>query len=116
MTTNEYANAALAQMLLQAQSQFGRAIKSYWFDESDTCPGCGRKIDAMKIEGQDALSLNAFIYREHHVLIGYFLCSRCATKIFNAAKRNPGQQTPLHAIIETNLIKAYLKHTHLLDA
>lgn len=113
---DEYVNDLLAQMFQQAKAQFGNAIKSYWFNDSDACPGCGREIDALKIEGQEALSLNAFIYRERGLLIGYFLCSRCAEKIFQDAKRNPFTQTSLHAAIETNLIKAYQKYLCSLDA
>ena len=105
-------NAALAQMFLQAKAQFGDAIKSFWFYEDDPCPGCGREIDAAKFEGKDALSLNAFIYRERGVLIGYFLCGRCVKKLFNAAKRNPGKQISLHDKVETNLVRAYRQHLH----
>ncbi|HIC88372.1 MAG TPA: hypothetical protein EYP04_03090 [Anaerolineae bacterium] len=115
MNTSENMEAVLEQLFLQARSRFGSATKSYWFHESDACPGCGHRIDALKIKGQDALSLNVFIYQEHHVLIGYLLCSRCAAKVFRAAERNPGQQTPLHATIETNLIKAYHRHLQSLD-
>ena len=113
---DEYANDLLAKMFRQAKAQFGNAIKSYWFNDSDACPGCGREIDALKIEGQEALSLNAFIYRERGVLIGYFLCSRCAEKIFQDAKQSPFLQTSLHTAIETNLIKAYQKYLCSLDA
>lgn len=113
---NEYANDLLAQMFKQAKAQFGNAIKSYWFNDSDACPGYDRKIDTLKVKGQDAMSLNAFIYRERGVLIGCFLCSRCARKIFRDAKRNPFQQTSLHAAIDANLIKAYQKHLRSMDA
>jgi hypothetical protein len=106
------ANAMLAQLFLQAKAQFGNAIKGFWFYEPDPCPGCGRAIDAAKFQGQDALSLNAYIYRERGVLIGYFLCGRCAQKVFQASKATPGQQSPLHAKIEANLVKAYLQHLH----
>lgn len=103
---------ALAQLYAQAQAQFGNAIKGYWFYQPDPCPGCGGKIDGMKHKGQQALSLNAFIYRERGILIGYFLCSRCAKEIFRGAKATPGKQSPLHAKIEANLVKAYLQHLH----
>ena len=116
MNVNESVEAILEQMFLQARSQFGDAIQSYWFYDSDVCPGCGREIDTLKIKGRNALSINAFIYRERRVLIGYFLCSRCATEVFRAAKINPWQQTPLHATIEANLIKAYHLHLQSLDA
>ena len=105
-------DAAMAQMFLQAHAQFGDAVKGFWFYEDDPCPGCGREIDAAKVKGQRGLSLNAFIYRERGILIGYFLCGRCAEKIFRAAERKPGKQTPLHAKIEENLVKAYRRHLH----
>ncbi|MEZ4711221.1 MAG: hypothetical protein R3A44_28745 [Caldilineaceae bacterium] len=105
-------DAIMAQMFQQAHAQFGKAIKGYWFYEDDPCPGCGRAIDAAKIKGQRSLSLNAFIYRERGILIGYFLCGRCAEKIFKAAERNPYKQTPLHTTIEENLVKAYRRHLH----
>ncbi|MFN8491421.1 MAG: hypothetical protein U0350_27740 [Caldilineaceae bacterium] len=105
----EAADAMLAQLFSQARRQFGNAIKGYWFYDPDPCPGCGRAIDAVKLKGKDGLSLNAFIYRERGILIGYLLCSRCAKQIFQASKVNPNKQIPLHTTIETNLIKAYLR-------
>ncbi|MCB0062138.1 MAG: nucleotidyltransferase domain-containing protein, partial [Caldilineaceae bacterium] len=63
-------------------------------------------------KGQDALSLNAFIYRARGVLIGYFLCGQCAAKIHEAAAINPGKQIPLHTVIERNLVQAYRRHLH----
>ncbi|MEZ4865711.1 MAG: hypothetical protein R3C14_30645 [Caldilineaceae bacterium] len=109
---SDEANALLAQLFLQARAQFGNAIKGFWFYADDPCPGCQRAIDALKVKGQDALSLNAYIYRERGILIGYFLCSRCAKKVFQTAKTNPNKQTPLHATVEANLVKAYLRHLH----
>lgn len=100
----------LEPLFRQAQMQFGDAIKSRWFHDGDGCPGCLREIDAMKFKGKDALSLNAFIFREHGVLIAYLLCGKCAKKIFKAAERNPYSQTPLHAKIEKNLKQAFLRH------
>ncbi len=116
MNTKEYAEASLNQLFLQAEAQFGSAVKSHWFYDSDACPGCGGVIDTMQIEGNEAISLNGFIYRERGVLIGYVLCSRCATKIFEAAQLNPGRQTPRHTTIESNLRKAYDKYMGSLDA
>jgi len=113
---DEYANDLLSQMFQQAKAQFGDAIQAYWFNDSEACPSCGRKVDSMKIKGQDALSLNAFIYRERGVLIGYLLCGRCARKLFRDAKRNPNRQTSLHAAIEANLIKAYKRYLRSMDA
>jgi len=62
------------------------------------------------------LTINGFIYRERGVLIGYVLCSRCATKIFEASRRAPGRPTARHATIEANLRKAYDKYMASLDA
>ena len=53
----------------QAQMQFGDAVKSRWLHDGDGCPGCGKEIKAMKFKGKNALSLNAFIFREHGVSI-----------------------------------------------
>jgi hypothetical protein len=109
---SEEIDKMLSQLYAQARAQFGNAIKGYWFYEPDPCPGCRREIDALKIKGGDAISLNAFIYRERGILIGYVLCSRCAKKIFQAAKVNPYKQIPLHTEIETNLVQAYRRHLH----
>jgi hypothetical protein len=97
------------QLFAQAQMQFGKAIKTYRFHDEETCPGCGRRINLSKANGEDVLSLNAFIYRERGVLIGYLLCSRCAKQVFRDNKRNPGQETSLHNTIEANLVIAYLR-------
>jgi hypothetical protein len=107
---DEYIYAAMAQLFMKAQAQFGNAVKSYWFHEADTCPHCSREIDAMDIKGKPGLSLNAYIYRKRGVLIGYFLCGRCAKKVFRDAKRNPGHETELHVAVEEKLIKAYHRY------
>ncbi|MCL4262210.1 MAG: hypothetical protein KJ069_03310 [Anaerolineae bacterium] len=116
MEINDQINDTLTKIFLQMQAQYGRAIKGFWFNEEDDCPGCGRAIDSWKTKKGDALSLNVFIYRGRGILIGYFLCSRCAKEIFKAAKRNPGVQIARHGIIETNLTNAYLKHMRSMDA
>ncbi len=101
----------------QAKAQFGDAIKAFWFYDGDLCPACvQRSIGVVKYKGQDALAINAFIYRERGVLIGYFLCETCATHIFKEAQKNPYRQTPIHADIERNLTEAYHKHLASLDA
>ena len=110
MDTKDYADAMLAQMLALARKQFGNAIKGFWFYDGDPCPGCGFPIDVVRYKGQDALSLNTFIYRPRGMLIGYFLCSLCAQQILSAAERNPGVQISLHGVIERNLITAYQLH------
>lgn len=95
----------------QAQMQFGSAIKSRWMHDGDGCPGCGKEIKGMKFKGKNALSLNAFIFREHGVLIAYLLCGKCAKYIFRESEKNPlSGQTPLHTEIEKTLKQAFLKH------
>ena len=107
----------LGRLYTQAKAQFGNAIKSFWFYNGDLCPACmARPIGAIKFKGKDALAINAFIYRERGVLIGYFLCETCAKFIFKEAEKNPYKQTPLHADIERNLTTAYHKHLASLDA
>lgn len=110
------ANAALAELFARSKAQFGNAAKSFWFYDSDACPGCQSEIDAIYLDGERGISLNSFIYRERGVLIGYFLCSRCAGRIFMAAKQRPGRQTSLHPIIEQNLIAAYKRRLASMDA
>ncbi|HYJ90723.1 MAG TPA: hypothetical protein VEV84_05400 [Pyrinomonadaceae bacterium] len=95
----------LEQLFRQAQMQFGSAVKSHWFYDRDGCPGCGQEIDTVKWKKKKALSLNAFIYREHGVLIGYLLCGKCAKQVINAT-----QNLPLHSEIEKNLKQAFLRH------
>jgi hypothetical protein len=110
MPKNE-AREMLDQIFRLAQIQFGPAIKSRWLHDGEGCPGCGREIDAVKIKKKKALSLNAFIFREHGVLIAYMLCGKCAKYIMEISKTNPDGPTPLHAEIEKNLKQAYLRST-----
>jgi len=100
----------LDQLFRQAQMQFGSAIKSRWLYDGDACPGCGGEISAIKWKKKKAMSLNAFIYRDHGVLIAYLLCGKCAKYIFDQSKKDPYSQTPLHTEIERNLKKAYVRH------
>ncbi len=114
---NAAADKLLNKLCMQAKAQFGTAIKSFWFFDGDLCPACTqRPIGVVKYKGKDALAINAFIYRERGVLIGYFLCETCATNIFKEAQKNPYIQTPIHADIERNLIASYHKHLASLDA
>ena len=107
----------LSRLFAQAKAQFGNVIKSFWFYDGDLCPAClARPIGVVKFKGKDALAINAFIYRERGVLIGYFLCKTCAKYIFKEAQKNLYKQTPLHADIEQNLVAAYHKHLASLDA
>ena len=110
MSADEYINAAMTQMFMQAHAAFGNAVKSFWFNDSNICPGCGRATGVVKYQGQDALSLNAFIHRKPGVLIGYFLCTRCMDKVMRAGKQKPPREIALHDTIEANLIAAYQQH------
>ena len=103
MMNNEISEA-LEMLFRQAQMQFGSAIKSKWFHSEDGCPGCGKAISKLKHKGTDAISLNAFIYREHGVLIAYMLCGKCGKKVINAKT-----DTPLHSAIEATLKRSYLR-------
>ncbi len=116
MDEKGYATEILAELFTKAKAQFGNAAKTYWFYNGDTCPSCGHQVEVMKHKGKDALALNAFMYRERGVLIGYLLCGKCAREIFKAARKNPMKQTPLHENIERNLIKAYQRYFNSLDA
>lgn len=109
MANKEISNL-LDQLFRQAQMQFGSAVKSRWLHDGDGCPGCGREIGIVKFKKKKALSLNAFIYREHGVLIAYLLCSKCANQIFKESEKNPFGQTALHTEIEKNLKQAFVKH------
>jgi hypothetical protein len=100
----------LEQLFRMAQRQFGTAVKGHWLHDGDGCPGCGREIDALKYKGKDSLSLNAFIFREHGVLIAYLLCSKCVKYIMKKSKKDPVGTTPLHLKIEKNLKEAFIKH------
>lgn len=107
----------LRRMYRDLKAQAGEDIRGFWLYDGDACPGCGFPIDAMIYQGRQALSLNMFIYRQRGILIGYLLCGRCARQIFDAVAANPGiQTTPLHPIIEQNLIKAYHRYLASLDA
>ncbi|MEZ4591749.1 MAG: hypothetical protein R3D55_11510 [Chloroflexota bacterium] len=116
MTPEEQAEQILIQMFAQAHAQFGRVMKGYWFYEPDDCPGCGRPVDAMKIQGKEALSVNGFIYRKRGTLIGYLLCNRCASEIHRSAQKRPGVQIGRHDIIEKTLAAAYEAHMNRMDA
>jgi hypothetical protein len=96
-------------LLIEMGRRWGDLVKSHWFNDSENCPGCGFPVDTPEFEKERLLSINAFIYRPQGVLIGYFLCSICAGRIFDAAREHPNTQTPLHGVIEQNLTTAYLR-------
>ncbi len=115
--STEMANEMLGALFAQAKAQFGNAVQSFWFYDGDLCPACNqRPVGAIKFKGKDALSMNAFIYRQRGVLIGYLLCETCAKRIFRDAQQHPYTQTAVHAEIERNLISAYLSSIGKLDA
>ncbi len=114
MTPEEQVDQVLIQMFAQAHAQFGKVMKGYWFYEPDTCPGCGRRVDAMQYKGKEALSVNAFIYRKRGILIGYLLCNHCANEIHRSAEKRPGVQIARHDIIEETLSAAYEAHMNRL--
>ena len=116
MNTNQTLEGLMDQLFSHARMQFGDAIRGYWFHESQRCPGCRRPVDAGKEGCWQTVSLNAFIYRERGVLIGYMLCGRCAHKIMRAAQKRPGVQTSLHGQIERRLVEAYQRHVSSMDA
>ena len=96
------------EILETMKAQFGDAARAYWVYDDDLCPRClKRKIDEMMYEGKNALSINAFMYRERGVLIAYLLCGQCATDIMAHSKYGP---TSMHKPMEENLISAYLRH------
>lgn len=107
---NDDPSEILELLFQQAQMQSGGAVTNRWLHDRDDCPGCGGEITETKMKGKNLLSMNAFIYREHRVLIAYFLCGKCAKKIFKSAERNPGGKTPLHGRIEENLKSAFVRH------
>lgn len=109
MSKNEIDNL-LDQLFRQAQMQFGSAVKGRWLHGVDACPGCGKEVTVTKYKKKDALSLNAFIFRERGVLIAYLLCGKCAGHIFRESKKNPFGKLPIHDEIEKNLKQAFVKH------
>ena len=108
--SNKEISDMLEMIFRRSQMQFGSVVKSRWLHDGEGCPGCGREIDAVKFKKKKALSLNAFIFREHGVLIAYLLCGKCATYIIDESKKNPYTTTPLHGEIEKNLKQAFIKH------
>lgn len=103
----EFVDNILFELLSKADEMYGDAVEKIWFYDDDLCPGCRkRKIDAVVMGKDSALSLNAFIYRELNTLIGYFLCSYCVTNIFAKGEK----QKDLYHNLEENLKNAYHEH------
>src|SRR5687767_13934706 len=107
--TNQEIFEVFDQLYDQAKMQFGNAMKGRWFYDRDGCPGCGYVIKGMKWKGNNALSINAFIYREHGVLIAYLLCGKCARKALKLSETHATGTTPLHTEIERNMTDAFVK-------
>ena len=100
----------LDQLYSQAQVQYGGAITGKWLHDGDGCPGCGRDITEMKWKKKKAVSLNAFFYRDHAVMIGYLLCGKCGHHIHSEAQKGGYERLPIHDEIEKNLKAAFVKH------
>jgi hypothetical protein len=100
----------LDQLYRGAQMQTGGMLNGRWFHDGAGCPGCGSEVGVVKFKKKKALSINAFIYREHKVLIAYMLCSKCANHIIVESKKNPYGKLPIHDEIEKNLKAAFVKH------
>jgi hypothetical protein len=100
---------AMHELFFRAQEMYGDAVESFWFHESEVCPCCSKsKIDMINTGKDSALmSLNSFIYRDMNVLIIYFLCSQCITKIPVSTGK---KQKDLYNSIELNLKNAYHKY------
>ena len=109
MKSNEIEDL-LNQLFRQAQMQLGTAVRGRWLYDGGGCPGCGKEVGVMKYKKQDALSLNAFIFREHGVLIAYLLCGMCARHILREAQKTPNQKLAIHGEIEKNLKQAFVKN------
>ena len=106
----------LKAMYEQGKAQFGSAMKGFWLYEGDLCPAClQNSAGEVNFQGEKALSINGFMYRERGILIGYFLCEICTLFIHEHAKKHPYQETPLHTKIETNLKEAYQRHLSSLN-
>ncbi len=103
MEDNPEIIGAVHALFDNAKRMYGDAVENYWFNDSETCPACERKIDTLQFGKKAAVSLNAFIYRDMNTLIAYLLCSRCATEIFRKSK----QSKIIYPKLEENLKKAY---------
>lgn len=99
---------ALVELFAKCKERYGDEIENFWFYEGEKCPCCNkRKIDALTMGKDSALSLNAFMYWDMNTLIGYLLCSRCITDLF----RGNDSQKKMYGHLEQNLKDAY--HDHL---
>lgn len=115
-TNSTTAEGVLKLMYEQGKAQFGNAMKGFWVYDGDLCPAClQNSAGEVNFQGEKALSINGFMYRERGNLIGYFLCEICSLFIHENAKKNPYKETPLHTKIETNLKEAYQRYLSSLN-
>jgi len=104
---NNNIEEALFQLLNTANDMYGDAVEKIWFYDGDLCPCCNkRKIDALVMGEESALSVNGFMYHDLSTLIGYFLCSYCVTNLFAKGDK----QKDLYQNLEENLKKSYHEH------
>jgi hypothetical protein len=100
--------AALFELLKNANERYGDEVEHIWFYDGDICPCCNkRNIDALNMGSESALSLNAYMYHELKTLIGYFLCSQCITDLLVSTV----QQKSKYEKLEQKLKDVY--HDHL---
>jgi len=110
------AEDVLKMMYAQGKAQFGEVMKGFWLYDGDLCPACLRNsAGEVNFQGEKALSINGFMYRERGILIGYFLCEICTLFIHEHAQKHPYQETPLHSKIETNLKESYQRYLSSLN-
>lgn len=105
MDNDELLVSAIYQLFDEAKDMYGDIIENYWFYDRETCPGCGSELDTLKFGDEDALSLNAYMYRDLNTLIAYLLCSNCASEIFRKSKKSK----TIYPKIEENLKNSYLE-------
>jgi hypothetical protein len=95
--TKSAADEILSLMPAQGERQWGNAVKSFWFYDSDLCPGrMAPPVGAMKIKGGQGLPINAFIYRPRDVLIGYFLVENAP--VLSTARQRKIPSNKLHCM------------------
>lgn len=105
---------SIDEILKIMTDHFGKAVKSIWVYDGELCPCCRMwEIDFVDHNGEKALSINAYMYRERDVLIAYLLCGRCAGRVIAESLDGP---TEMHAAIERNLADAYNRYLNSLDA
>lgn len=110
MENNSEIVETLYQLFDNAKNQYGDAIENYWFNDSEVCPACSKKIDVFKFGEKSALSLNAFIYRDMNTLIAYLLCGRCAKEIIRKGKNAKSIYKDLEENLKLNYTE-FIKHS-----